>query len=320
GVVSVGKSEATILPYLKIAHEHMKETLLLVVLLAVFCVAIVAWWLQQSIALVIRYTGELASITAKPSFYLGRELNELTDAIEDMKHRLENKSYVTDYVHTLTHELKSPLTAIKASGELLADVNLDDEDRQTLSDTINEQSEKLQLLIDRLLLLVKIEQPNFKLASKPINIINLLNNLLLNQQARITKRNLKIQFFHQNNVCDIDELINIGNKNLIMADEFWLTQALNNILDNAIVFAKENIFIMVDSNANGISLQIINDGKLVPEYALDKVFNRYFSLNKKGTGLGLTLAKQVIEHHGGDISINNGEFFANSVVVVAIKI
>ncbi|WP_352259981.1 histidine kinase dimerization/phospho-acceptor domain-containing protein, partial [Psychrobacter sp. TB55-MNA-CIBAN-0194] len=92
------------------------------------------------------YTSALAEDTKKPYFYLGNELNNLTDTIETMKHRLENRAYVSDYVHTLTHELKSPLTAIRASSELLEDERLDGDDRQMLSQAIGEQSIKMQQL------------------------------------------------------------------------------------------------------------------------------------------------------------------------------
>ncbi len=318
GVVSVGKPVATILPYINVARQRMLTTAGFIVVLAVLFAGVVAWWLRQSIALVTRYTSGLASVASKPSFYFGHELNELTNAIEDMKHRLENKAYVTDYVHTLTHELKSPLTAIKASGELLADADLDEEDRQTLSDTINEQSEKLQLLIDRLLLLAKVEQPNFQLNNKPIYLVALLQSLLYNQQANIKKRGLSLTFLYNNQPSSIEELLKQQQPLRIMADEFWLSQALNNILENAVYFAHQHIYIAINDQSMkadepSICLQIMNDGELIPDYALDKVFDRYFSLaqqqrqsNKnKGTGLGLTLAKQVIEHHGGQISIKN---------------
>ncbi len=347
GVVSVGKPVSTILPYIYVARQRMFTTSLIIMLISLALAGVVAWWLQQSIALVTAYTRSLASDTDKPSFYLGRELNELTNTIETMKHRLENRAYVTDYVHTLTHELKSPLTAIKASGELLAETDLDDEDRIILSQTINEQSQKLQALIDRLLLLAKVEQPTFQLNTQPLNIMQLLQSLLNNHQASIQKRGLKVEFFQQlleestgntdgvgngvaDNVTDsmaltsvdITTLITHCEQTLVIADEFWLSQAIDNILANAIHFAEQEIqIILIPATAehgnNTLTLQIINDGEPIPEYALDKVFDRYFSLShlvshekaknstNKGTGLGLTLSKQVIEHHGGEITIDN---------------
>ena len=100
GVVSVGKPVASVLPYLDNTRRRMLITALIVSIVALMLAGLVAWWLKQSISLVTRYTGALAEDTQKPYFYLGNELNNLTDTIETMKHRLENKAYVSDYVHT----------------------------------------------------------------------------------------------------------------------------------------------------------------------------------------------------------------------------
>ncbi|MGB5876354.1 MAG: histidine kinase dimerization/phospho-acceptor domain-containing protein, partial [Psychrobacter nivimaris] len=103
--------------------------------------------------------------------------------------------YVTDYVHTLTHELKSPLTAIRASSELLEDDGLDgnkldNEDRQMLIETVGEQSVKMQQLIDRLLLLAKVEQPTFKLNRQLTPLLPLLQSLIKDNTAKQQQQNL----------------------------------------------------------------------------------------------------------------------------------
>ncbi|WP_227430993.1 two-component system sensor histidine kinase CreC [Psychrobacter sp. I-STPA6b] len=307
GVVSVGKPMSTILPYINITRQHMLTTCLIISLLALILAGLVAWWLQQSMRLVTRYTQSLAQDEKKPYFYLGRELNELTDTIEEMKHRLENRAYVTDYVHTLTHELKSPITAIRACGELLEDTQLEEDDRLMLSQTISEQSIKLQSLIDRLLLLAKIEQPTFKLNLELLNISALVTQLLTHNESQRLNYQVAIILDDQTDT-----------QVMLLADNFWLTQALQNILDNALYFAHSQIIITLQNQANHLTLTVFNNGELIPEYALSKVFERYFSLShqhishstsaptgKKGTGLGLTLVKQVIERHGGQISIHN---------------
>lgn len=323
GVVSVGKPVDSVLPYLENTRQRMLITALLISIAALILAGLVAWWLKQSITLVTQYTGALAEDTKKPYFYLGHELNSLTDTIQDMKHRLENRAYVSDYVHTLTHELKSPLTAIRASSELLEDEGLDVEDRQILSETIGEQSIKMQQLIDRLLLLAKVEQPTFKLNREIILLLPLLNSLAKDNAVKIQQRHLlPIELYIDDPVSSQNTLTlaPLSSKTTVYADSFWLVQALQNILDNAIYYANNMVSINVIREVKTVSIHIYNDGIPLPDYALTKAFDRYFSLShqnqsptthrnnlKKGTGLGLTLVKQVIEHHGGSVTINNIE-------------
>lgn len=325
GVVSVGKPVATIVPYLEATRSRMLTALLVISALALIMAGLVAWWLKQSMALVARYTRSLAKQTDKPYFYLGRELNELSDTIEGMKDRLENRAYVTDYVHTLTHELKSPLTAIRASGELLEDPSLEEEDRLMLSQTITEQSIKLQSLIDRLLLLATVEQPTFKLQKEALDIPELLQSLLALAQVKLQQRHLPEipLWINEHPVASVTlaQDSSLAHSLTLFADKFWLSQALQNVLDNAIYFAQSQVIINLRPHSDSLQIDIFNDGAPIPDYALAKVFDRYFSLShqalfssdpnrspmqaKKGTGLGLTLVKQVIEHHGGEISIRN---------------
>ncbi|WP_439274491.1 two-component system sensor histidine kinase CreC [Psychrobacter sp. 1U2] len=324
GVVSVGKPVDSVLPYLDNTRQRMLITTLLISMVSLILAGLVAWWLQQSISLVTRYTSSLAEDTQKPYFYLGHELNSLTDTIETMKHRLENRAYVSDYVHTLTHELKSPLTAIRASGELLEDDNLEIEDRHMLSQAIGEQSIKMQQLIDRLLLLAKVEQPTFRLNRQNLSLIPVITSLIKDSNVKIQQLNLaSIKLSIDNKLInhfapEQDYAPALLAKTTIAADSFWLVQALQNVLDNAIYFASNEVSIEVATTHSSVTVDIFNDGQPLADYAIAKAFDRYFSLShqkqspqtnghnlKKGTGLGLTLVKQVIEHHGGTVTISN---------------
>jgi len=330
GVVSVGKPVDSVLPYLDNTRQRMLITTLLISIVSLILAGLVAWWLQQSISLVTRYTSALAEDTKKPYFYLGHELNSLTDTIESMKHRLENRAYVSDYVHTLTHELKSPLTAIRASGELLEDDNLELDDRQMLSQAIGEQSIKMQQLIDRLLLLAKVEQPTFRLNRQAISLIPILTSLIKDSSVKVQQRHLApIKFLIDHKqisyiATEQDYSPALLAKTTIAADRFWLVQALQNILDNAIYFADAEVRIELTTASSSVTVDIFNDGQPLADYAIAKAFDRYFSLShqkqapqangnnlKKGTGLGLTLVKQVIEHHGGSVSIDNVDGYIN---------
>lgn len=359
GVVSVGKPVASILPYVQATRQRMLTTVAMITLLSLLLAGLVAWWLQQSIAMLTRYTQALAADTAKPRFYLGRELNQLADSIEQMTQQIENKAYVTEYVHTLTHELKSPLTAIRASGELLADSDMDRDDRQMLSDTITSQSDRLQALIERLLLLAKIEQPSFRLNLQPLNLLELLKQLVSENTPTLHARGLRLDIEFDIELEVDTHSTGIGSDWQLWADKFWLHQALQNILDNAMNFAQRRIIIsiaMLTTAANTaaihsshhdtqLQLEVFNDGDPIPEFAVSKVFERYFSLShnhnynnnhshshsqhhcnhkpsqpyprmgntsmSKSTGLGLTLVKQIIELHGGTVHIANCSNYAD---------
>lgn len=293
GIVSVGKPVNTLLPYIHASRYEILKTIWYIALLGILVSALMAWWLRHSIQTVNRYTQNITN-TYPPHFYLGKELNQLVLAIDGMKNTIENKAYVTEYVHTLTHELKSPLTAIKASGELLGE-DLPITDREQFSKTIIQQSDKLQQLVEQMLILAKIEQPTFKLNLQQHEILPTIEYCIHQQQAWITAKKLHWQIFcQQSPICPIDK--------------FWLQQSLQNLIDNAIKFAETCFFIDIKSKQNQHVIHIINDYPNVPDYVLEKAFSRYFSYqplssHQKGTGLGLTLVKQVIEHHHGQASI-----------------
>lgn len=368
GVLTIGKPNRSLLPYLERTKENMIKTALWMGFISLVLSALVALWIRRSIYLVNAYTQSLAKDANKPFFFLASELNDLSNSIETMRDALENKAYVTQYVHTLTHELKSPITAIQASSELLAE-ELPEADRTQFSKNIYHQCQKLLGLVEHMLLLAKLEQPNFKLDKKPLNLADLIQELINQNVSKIQKQH-------------IDLHIDIDNGISIIADRFWLCQAIQNILENAIHFCtgtdedsaqlwieayvthdinasasdgtlhqvhvnKSGLRKMVNPNnttikkikkiqnasahdikkrisenplepvtfmtkaqiSDNIVIKISNTGQHIPDYALPKLFERYFSLPKnqtsKGTGIGLTLVKEVIEKHGGHVSIAN---------------
>lgn len=301
GVLSVGKPTLTLIPYINKSTNELISIIATIMALTLLTSVLMAWWLRYSIQSINRYTQGLAKHTP-PHFYLGKELNELTQSIGEMKDTIENKAYVTEYVHTLTHELKSPITAIKASGELLAD-ELSPQERLQFSQIIKEQTHKLTHLVDSLLTLAKIEQPNFKLEPEPCVLSELIQSCLNQQSANLSQLNKSVQF--------------ISTNHQVMADRFWLSQALQNIIDNAIHYGNHYLLINLQQHQDKLTINIINDSEPLPDYITQKAFDRYFSLSQnqhhKGTGLGLTLVKQILELHGGTVTLAqlDGKDFAS---------
>ena len=302
GVVSVGKPTQTLIPYINKSTDEIIKIILTIMAITLATATLMAWWLRRSIDSVNRYTKGLAS-TAPPHFYLGRELNELMASIHAMKDTIENKAYVSEYVHTLTHELKSPLTAIRASSEILTD-ELTGAEREQFTGIILSQTDKLTALVDRLLTLAKIEQPTFKLTMSNVELDALIQTCL-NQQSATLKQLGKTVQFDKSGIC-------------IRADEFWLAQAVQNVIDNAIYYGKSAIAIHTNQTETDTFIYIKNDSDTLDDFIIKRAFERYFSMGnthrQKSTGLGLTLVKQVIELHGGAVSF--GQDKDNCVVVV----
>ena len=298
GVVTLIKENKMMLPFIEQAQQKMYQRGMVVLIISLILSALVAWWLRHAIFLVAQYARQLAPKQQQPlHFWAAKELNTLVDSINNMRQELEGKNYIERYVHTLTHELKSPLTAIKASAEILQD-SLSTQERQQFSHNIMAQTDKLQLLIERLLLLARLEQQQ-QLQSQVIDFSALIQRIIEQKPAQIQQHQVLINQ-------------NIAQGVTVLGEAFWLEQAISNVLDNAIEFTPphHNISIHLSQSAQQTLLSISNQGQAIPEYALSRVFERYYSLPRpnshhKSTGLGLTLVQEVMSLHHGQASIAN---------------
>lgn len=311
GVLTVGKPGLSVQPYIDQAQHDILIRGLYVVIAALFFCTVVAWWLRRSINKVRRYAlGLAAQDLPAPYFHSAQELNDLSSAIARMRDELEDRAYVEQYVHTLTHELKSPLTAIKASAELLQDA-LPLHDQQHFALQIGQQAERLRDLIERLLLLVKLEKRHSEFNLQPLDLIAVIKQVV--SQRQITIQHRKIQL-----------VLKLPVQLSCKLESFWMGQAIGNVLDNAIEFCAPAGAIEITlshdhhEKPTRLFLKVFNTGQPIPDYALPQLFERYYSLPRpvtgnKSTGLGLTLVKEVMEQHHGNVSISNQK---NGVMVI----
>lgn len=282
GVVSIGKPTRSLLPYLHASQRELIKILITAMLVALVVSALVAMWFRHSLSLVVGFTDNLAK-KSRPHFYLGRELNALTTSIAQMKDTLENRAYVAEYVHTLTHELKSPLSAITASSELLID-DIAESDRRAFAMLIGEQAGRMTTLIDRLLTLARLEQPTFELDVQEVDLYTFCQDLIAQNQTKFLQKSLDVAL--------------IGHAK-IQGDVFWLGQAIDNLLENATAHAISFVLVVLDERR----VMVVNDCELLPDFVVHRAFERYFSMShdKKGVGLGLPLVASVAEKHGGTV-------------------
>jgi len=227
------------------------------------------------------------------------EISTLGHALEAMRAKLEGKDYVETLMHTLTHELKSPIAAIQATAELLEEDMPPEQRRQFLS-TIQAQNARQRDLIDKLLALVRVEKQQRIDDAAPLDVAGLLQDVAGDCQARLAARKLQL-------AMDADPALHLRG------DALLLRQALGNLLDNAISFAPQGSTVtMAARRSDGqVEISVRDTGPGIPAYAEARLFERFYSLPRpdgaKSTGLGLPFVREVAALHGGSAQVANGE-------------
>ena len=242
----------------------------------------------------------------KPPKLREKGLDQLASAVEAMREELEGKSYVENYIHTLTHEMKSPLATIHGASELLQEEDMDPAQQKRFLANIRNETNRLKQFIDRLLKLASVEKKQALEKIESINLHHLIKEQIESKTSLLQTKQLKINF-------------NESEESFLMQGELFLVQqAISNLLDNAIDFAmsESTIEIELTKNAKNLFLSIQNQGDSIPVYAKDRLFERFYSLprplsGQKSTGLGLSFVKEVALLHSGTIELHN---FENGVI------
>ncbi|BEL96085.1 two-component system sensor histidine kinase CreC [Serratia sp. CY54039] len=292
GVLTVGKPNSTMAPVIKRSERRILWAGALLLGIALLIGAVFVWWINRSIGRLVRYADGVAQGEIAPLPKVGgRELTQLAQALESMRLKLEGKAYIEQYAHTLTHELKSPLAAIRGAAELLQELPPPETARRFLTN-IEQQSARIQQLVDKLLVQARLEsRPDMETA--PIAIAALVSQTMAGKEAQATQRGVKLQ---------LEALAEVT----LNGDALLISQALTNLLDNAIDFTPPGGCVSVrgERREQHYCISVCDDGSGIPDYALDKVFERFYSLPRaerpKSSGLGLNFVQEVARlHHGG---------------------
>lgn len=299
GVVSVSKPNRTLQPYIDRSQRRLAWLGAGLIVLGLLVGAGLSWWLSRSLDSLTRYAQAVSEgRRAELPRYRGGEMAQLAGAVERMRVQLEGKDYVERYVHTLTHELKSPLAAIRGAAELL-EGEMPAEQRARFVGNIAGESERLQQLIERLLNLAQVEQRQGLEERVPVALHELASELVDERMARVQGVQLENA---------------IPRQATVHGERFLLRQALGNLLDNALDFTPAGGVIRFDAQPDGEGwrVELFNQGEAIPEFALPRLTERFYSLprpasGRKSTGLGLNFVAEVATLHGGELSVENVE-------------
>jgi signal transduction histidine kinase len=223
-------------------------------------------------------------------------------AVRAVSHELELAKMKSDFVSTVSHEFKSPLTSIRQLAEMLQAGRVPSEDRRRqYYDVLVEQSERLTLLIDNILSLAKIDDGRRIFEFKSVEIEALLKETITPISDRVRHEGFTI------------EMETDGVPHVIVADGAALSQALTNLIDNAVKYSGDSRRIILRSSVQGSNLVIsIQDfGQGIHKDDLNKVFDRFYrggpplTRSVKGSGLGLTLVKEIVDAHRGKVHVES---------------
>ncbi|MDR0209159.1 MAG: two-component system sensor histidine kinase CreC [Pseudomonas putida] len=301
GVVTVAKPNSSLQPYVDRAEQRLVNLGLGLIGLGLLVGAALSWWLARSLRRLTRYAQAVSEgQRAALPHYKGGELGQLATAVERMRTQLEGKAYVERYVHTLTHELKSPLAAIRGASELLQG-DMPQEQRVRFAGNIERESGRLQQMIERLLNLARVEQMQTLEDEQQIALAALVDELLLTHAARIEGASLQVRQ-------------RVPAELRLLCDPFLMRQALANLLDNALDFSPAGGALLFELEHEGerVALSVFNQGEAIPDYAIGRVSERFYSLprpgsGRKSTGLGLNFVAEVMQLHGGSLAVENVE-------------
>jgi len=242
--------------------------------------------------------------------FLGSEFNKMSSQIHkaDIKLKKKNKElkqlneFRSNMIDTVSHEFRTPLTSIQGytSRLLRQDIEIDEETRQKSLKTIRRQAERLNRMIEDLLVIPDIEGARLNFNTKAIPLSSIIENSIT-----LVKNDSGKEII--NNVSDCDFKI--------LADNDRIEQVFVNLIENAVKYGKEEspITLEYEKNNSNVVISVKNDYDLIPREKLKTLFEKFTRVDDsttrttRGTGLGLFIVKGLVEAMGGEIRLYSSE-------------
>ncbi len=219
----------------------------------------------------------------------------------------------TNFIATVSHELKTPISSIKMSLQLLDNQRIGsvNEEQKNLLTSIKDDADRLLKITGELLNMTQVESGNIQLAVIASDVNDIVNYAVSANRSAAEQKQIQLL------------VSNPGNLPKVLADTEKTAWVVNNLLSNAIRYSYENSAIQINlsSSNNQILISVKDTGQgIAPQYK-DKIFDRYFRIpgsQKEGTGLGLAISKEFIEAQGGQITVDS-DFGAGSTFTIRLN-
>ena len=299
GVVSVSKPQRSVFQFRDETHAWLQWRIGGIIFCMVLGSFLLARWAARPVERLTAHAEAIARGERPPTPKLeGHDMKTLGLAFEKMRDELEGREYVENYVQTLTHELKSPVAAIRGAAELLAE-DPPEAQRAKFLANISQETHRLQDLIDRLLELSSLEKKKSLDENQEISLSAVVEGSIDHLVPAAQRRGLSIE---RSIAPDIK----------VCGDAFLLEVAVMNLLQNALDFSPNHgsIRVGLEQGSDVVRCFIEDDGPGVPEFAQQRVFERFYSLPRpasvhKSSGLGLCFVREIAQLHGGTVGLKN---------------
>lgn len=205
-----------------------------------------------------------------------------------------------EFLSNVSHELKTPLTAIVAFVETLEAGALDDRaDSERFLEIIRKNAARMQNLIDDILELSAIEAGNVGVKAEEIELSPLINDVIMSLDAKASSRGITV-------------INHVPHDTLVFVDPRRLEQMLTNLVDNAIKFNRDGGMVTIGCEAGARTRILVKDtGEGIPAQHLERLFERFYRVDRArsrdmgGTGLGLAIVKHLARAHGGEVRVSS---------------
>jgi two-component system sensor histidine kinase ResE len=245
------------------------------------------------------YLLRLSAVTS-PDDEVGKVLG-IVATLSDITHHHELQQIKNDVITLVTHELRTPLTAIQGMSEVLTAHEVEPETRGRMLSTINDESKRLARMINEYLDITRLESGIQKARFVNVNISDLVERTLLVLDALAAQKEI-----------EIIRCFELGLP-VISADAGMLAQAMTNIVGNAVQYSppKTKITVDVQTHLNRLQISVRDEGYGISPEQLPHIFEKFYRVPHRqtteisGTGLGLALTREIVELHGGRITVES---------------
>lgn len=307
GVLTVSKPSRSIDLFVQAATPKIAIGGLVAALVVTALGMLASFLVTRPINRLTDYARAVRDGRSEPLPPLGRsEIGEMGQAFEEMREALEGRKYVEQYVHTLTHELKSPLSSVRGAAELLQE-DMPADRRAAFLANIRSEADRMQNLVDRMLDLTALESRRALRTqeSERVDLAALAREALKSMEGALARKGISVEI-------DLEEGL------ATRGEPFLLRQAFLNLLDNAAAFSPPGGALRVEgrreagkgNQAGTVTLVVLDRGPGIPDFATERVFEKFYSLQRpdtgrKSSGLGLSIVLAITRLHGGEIRLAN---------------